>query len=183
MQALKRMPGNRREGTTVRLARELNLLDCFSLVVGVIIGSGIFISPKGVLLNVDTVGWFLLIWAFAGIFNCLGALSYVELATSIPLSGGDYTYLRLSFGYMIAFLRVWTIIVAVRTGPLTLLSITAGTYIVGDSAVCLQTAVRIFAACILCKLLKSYFRYICADKKYARTHTHMYTNTHYITTL
>ncbi|KAJ8041674.1 Cystine/glutamate transporter [Holothuria leucospilota] len=144
------MPGHRQEGASVRLVRELNLLDCFSLVVGVIIGSGIFISPKGVLLNVNTVGWFLLIWLFAGIFNCLGALSYVELATSIPLSGGDYTYLRLSFGYMIAFLRVWTLIVAVRTGPLTLLSITAGTYIVGDSAVCLRTAVRIFAACILC---------------------------------
>lgn len=149
------MPGNQRRTEageeSVTLQRQLNLFDCFSMVVGIIIGSGIFISPKGVLQSSNSVGWFLVIWVFSGIFSCFGALSYVELATSIPLSGGDYTYLRLSFGGLFSFLRIWTIIAAVRTGPLTLLSITAGTYLAGKSAVCSPIAVRLFAACVLCK--------------------------------
>ncbi|XP_071824464.1 cystine/glutamate transporter-like isoform X2 [Apostichopus japonicus] len=148
------MPGNQRRTEageeSVTLQRQLNLFDCFSMVVGIIIGSGIFISPKGVLQSSNSVGWFLVIWVFSGIFSCFGALSYVELATSIPLSGGDYTYLRLSFGGLFSFLRIWTIIAAVRTGPLTLLSITAGTYLAGKSAVCSPIAVRLFAACVLC---------------------------------
>ncbi|KAJ8042054.1 Cystine/glutamate transporter [Holothuria leucospilota] len=109
-------------GNKVVLVKQVNLLDCTVLIAGTVIGSGIFISPKGILANTGSVGWSMLVWLTCGIFSCIGALCYAELASSIPESGGDYSYLRHSFGRWISFLRVWTSLLAIRTGGFVVVS-------------------------------------------------------------
>ncbi|XP_071823680.1 Y+L amino acid transporter 2-like [Apostichopus japonicus] len=137
----------------VRLVKQVNVFDCVALVTGIIIGSGIFLSPKGILENTGTVGWALMVWVLCGIFTFVGALCYAELGTSIDKSGGDYTYLRI-LQPILGFLRVWTMILAVSTVPWTVLAITAARNITAslidaDCDVDKKAATQILAACIL----------------------------------
>ncbi|XP_022103438.1 cystine/glutamate transporter-like [Acanthaster planci] len=115
----------------VVLKRQIGLWGCIALVVGAVIGSGIFISPKGILRNTGSVGLSLLVWVACGVLSTIGALCYAELGTMIPRSGGDFTYLLESFGAVPAFLRIYTLTIASRTGTCAILMITAATYLTG----------------------------------------------------
>ncbi|XP_033122271.1 cystine/glutamate transporter-like [Anneissia japonica] len=137
----------------VHLVRRLGLAECVSITIGTVIGSGIFISPKGTLLNTGSLGVSMIVWALCGVLSTLGALSYGELGTTFTKSGGDYTYLLESYGPMVAFLRIWTFFVAVRTGSVAVVTLTAATYLqkifIQDCQDLPYISVRLFAAVII----------------------------------
>ena len=92
----------------IQLERKVTLLNAITLVAGSIIGSGIFISPKGVYENCgQSSAISLLVWAFCGVFSLIGALCFAELGTTINKSGGEYTYILEAYGELPAFLYLW----------------------------------------------------------------------------
>src|SRR5882762_8719494 len=103
--------------TTHELARVLGLRDLILIVIGTVIGSGIFLVPGGVLRQAgDLAGPALLVWVVGGVLSLLGALTYGELGAMNPEAGGLYVYLRDAFGPLIAFLYGWTFFVVIATG-------------------------------------------------------------------
>ena len=139
----------------VVLRREIGLWGCVSICVGIMIGSGIFISPKGILQNTGTVGMALVVWVATGVMSGLGALCFAELGTTFAKSGGEYAFLLEAFGPLAAFLRLWANIIAIGTGTIAVLAITFAHYTLaaffGDCQDVPTNAVRLVAAMIICK--------------------------------
>ncbi|XP_036373963.1 cystine/glutamate transporter [Megalops cyprinoides] len=114
----------------VYLRRRIDLLTATSLIIGTVVGSGIFIAPKGVLMNSGSVGLSLLVWALCGVLSTFGALCYAELGTSFKKSGGHYTYLLETLGPLPAFLRLWAEFILVRPAVASVVSLAFGRYVV-----------------------------------------------------
>nr|XP_040060127.1 b(0,+)-type amino acid transporter 1-like isoform X1 [Gasterosteus aculeatus aculeatus] len=110
------------------LQKDVGLLSGICLIVGTMIGSGIFISPKAVLLFSGAVGPCLLIWAFCGVLATLGALCYAELGTMITKSGGEYSYLMEAFGPIVAYLYSWTTIMVLKPSSLAIITLSFAEY-------------------------------------------------------
>jgi basic amino acid/polyamine antiporter, APA family len=99
-------------------ARGLGLFDSVMVVVGVMIGSGIFIVSADMSRQIGSAGWLLVAWLFAGILTIAGALSYGELAAMMPRAGGMYIYLREAFSPLWGFLYGWTLCTVIQTGTI-----------------------------------------------------------------
>ena len=100
------------------LRRELGLFSAALLVVGGIIGSGIFFTPAETARALPTAGLVFLVWAVGGVVALAGALTYAELGAMMPDAGGAYVYIREAFGKLPAFLYGWMALLSIGTGAL-----------------------------------------------------------------
>jgi len=98
--------------------RELGLLDGTMLVVGSMIGSGIFIVSADIARQVGSAGWLTLIWLISGLITIIAAVSYGELSAMFPKAGGQYVYLKEAYNKLIAFLYGWSFFAVIQTGTI-----------------------------------------------------------------
>jgi amino acid transporter len=106
----------------------LSLRDAICLIVGTIVGVGIFRTPSLVAEHTGSAGVALLAWLAGGVVSLLGALCYAELASTYPNTGGDYHYLAHAFGRRSAFLFAWARLSVIQTGAIALLAFVLGDY-------------------------------------------------------
>ncbi|MGB7760369.1 MAG: amino acid permease [Bryobacteraceae bacterium] len=106
----------------IELKRELGPWAAASIVVGTVIGSGIFLVPHDMILRVGKPGWVFVVWIFGGLLTLAGALSYAELAAAIPEAGGEYAYLREAYGPLWGFLYSWTQMWVAKSGSIATLA-------------------------------------------------------------
>jgi APA family basic amino acid/polyamine antiporter len=105
------------------LVARLGLLDSTMIVVGSMIGSGIFIVSSDIARQVGSPGLLLVVWLVTGLMTVIGALSYGELAAAMPNAGGQYVYLREAFGPLWGFLYGWTMLLVIQTGTIAAVGI------------------------------------------------------------
>ena len=105
------------------LQRGLGLLDATMIVMGSMIGSGIFITSAESARLIGAPGWLLLAWAVAGLMTITGALCCSELATMMPRAGGVYVFLRNAYGPSLGFLYGWTLFLVIQTGTIAAVAI------------------------------------------------------------
>ena len=103
--------------------RVISRIDATALVVGSMIGSGIFIVSAQILRDVHATGLLLVVWALAGIVTLMGALTYGELAAMFPGAGGQYVYLRESISPLFGYLYGWTLFVVIQTGTIAAVAV------------------------------------------------------------
>ncbi|XP_058385078.1 asc-type amino acid transporter 1 isoform X2 [Diceros bicornis minor] len=113
----------------VALKKEIGLVSACTIIIGNIIGSGIFISPKGVLEHAGSVGLALFVWVLGGGVTALGSLCYAELGVAIPKSGGDYAYVTEIFGGLAGFLLLWSAVLIMYPTSLAVISMTFSNYV------------------------------------------------------
>ena len=109
--------------TPPQLIRALGLWETSAIVVGIMIGTAIFIVPSEITRAVGTPRAALMVWAVAGVLSLLGALSFAELAAMMPLAGGQYVYLREAYGSLVSFLCGWAFFIAAQTGGIAVLAV------------------------------------------------------------
>ena len=101
----------------------ISRIDATALVVGTMIGSGIFIVSADILRQVHAPGLMLLVWAISGVVTLMGALSYGELAAMFPKAGGQYVYLRESVSPLFGYLYGWTLFTVIQTGTIAAVAV------------------------------------------------------------
>ncbi|KAF3833115.1 hypothetical protein F7725_026780 [Dissostichus mawsoni] len=120
---------NSSKSDRVTLKKEIGLLSACAIIIGNIIGSGIFISPKGVLEHAGSVGLSLIVWVCGGGICALGSLCYAELGVTIPKSGGDYSYVTEIFGGLVGFLLLWSAVLIMYPTTLAVIALTFSNYV------------------------------------------------------
>ena len=103
--------------------RGLNLFDATMVVIGAMIGSGIFIVSADMSRMIGSPGWMLMAWVLTGVLTITAALSYGELASMLPRAGGMYVYLREAFSPLWGFLYGWTLFTVIQTGTIAAVSV------------------------------------------------------------
>ncbi len=111
-----------------RAGRKVGLFDATMLVMGGIVGAGIFINPYVVAREVSRPGWILGAWALGGAIALLGAFVYAELAARMPEAGGQYAYLREAYHPGLAFLYGWVLLLVIQTGGMAAVAVTFAAY-------------------------------------------------------
>jgi APA family basic amino acid/polyamine antiporter len=118
------MDPTRREPVEPRLG----LWDAVSIIVGIIIGVGIFENPTSIFAKVPGPEWAFLIWGLGGLLALLGAFCFAELASTYPRSGGEYVYLTRAYGPLIGYLFAWAQLAIIRPGSIGALAYVVAEY-------------------------------------------------------
>ena len=144
----------------VHLRRRLGLHHGVGVIVGLVIGTGIYVAPKGVMAAVGSPGLSLILWGVCGIMAIFGALCFAELGTTYPTSGEKYAYLHTMYGDWVAFMYLWMYMVMFRPGANAIKALTFGFYVVqafyvGDEFECGvdERSAMLVALCLPCKLM------------------------------
>ncbi|MBV8867368.1 MAG: amino acid permease, partial [Acidobacteriaceae bacterium] len=111
------------------LARALGVWSASSIVVGTVIGSGVFLVPSSMIRSVGSVKTLFLVWIVAGILSLFGALTYAELAAAMPEAGGEYVYLSAAYGPFWGYLYGWTQFWVAKSGSIATLAAGFYTYL------------------------------------------------------
>jgi APA family basic amino acid/polyamine antiporter len=119
-------PGN--TGNDSSFKRSLTLLDGALLVIGSMIGSGIFIVSADIAKEVGSAGWLIVVWLISGFITLTAALSYGELSGMYPKAGGQYVYLREAFGKFYGFLYGWSFFAVIQTGTIAAVGVAFGKF-------------------------------------------------------
>ena len=114
---------------SARLRKELNVFDAIVVVVGTVIGSGIFLLPSFVAAQLHSLAAVLLVWLVGGLLSLFGALSLAELGSIYPGTGGLCTYLRRVYGPLPAFLYAWALLLMIHTGSIAALAVAFSIYV------------------------------------------------------
>ncbi|XP_067004507.1 b(0,+)-type amino acid transporter 1 [Anabrus simplex] len=128
--------GDQLEGTdaaeddTLHLKRRVGLFSGVALIVGTMIGSGIFVSPSGLLVRTGSVGLSFVIWIACGVLSLLGALAYAELGTMNTSSGAEYAYFMDAFGCVPAFLFSWVSTLVLKPSQMAIICLSFAQYAV-----------------------------------------------------
>ncbi|HUI39177.1 MAG TPA: amino acid permease [Candidatus Nitrosotalea sp.] len=111
------------------LPRKLGLLDSLAIVIGIVIGGGIFLVPNLVAHELSSPAAIVAVWAFAGVISFFGALACAELGTALPSTGGQYVFLREAYGPFAGFLCGWSMLLVARTAQVSWLAVTLALYV------------------------------------------------------
>src|SRR5580700_4195467 len=111
------------------LQRELGLFDSISIVVGIVIGSSIFLVPNLIARAIGSPAWILAVWTVTGVLSLFGALAFAELGAMLPATGGQYVYLRESWGPLPAFLCGWSHFLIGQSAGIAYLSVSFAIYL------------------------------------------------------
>ena len=134
------------------MKRHITLLHAIGIIVGNVIGSGIFVSSKGVTENTGSVGGSLCVWAFTGLYVLVQALCYTELAGIMPVTGGDYTYAYSVLGELPGFLVAWIHVAIIAPSAAGAIAQTAGLYLAKAAGLeSKQALINIIAIMVICK--------------------------------
>ena len=112
-----------RAARTTKLVRELGLLDATMIVMGSMIGSGIFLTSAESARLVGAPGWLLVAWLLSGLLTVTGSLCCAELAAMMPRAGGQYVFLRVAYGRLFGFLFGWSLFLVVQTGTIAAVAV------------------------------------------------------------
>ncbi|GIY11698.1 y+L amino acid transporter 2 [Caerostris darwini] len=167
-------PKEQGDGDAICLKPKMGLLNGVTVIVGSIIGSGIFVSPKGVLLGTGSVGLSLVVWIVSGVFSMIGAFCYAELGCMITKSGADYAYIMESFGPFVAFIRLWVECMIVRPCSQAVVALTFSFYVlrpIFPDCEPPDSAVRMLA--FLCICILTFIN--CWDVKWSMTVQNVFT--------
>src|SRR5215211_3784224 len=102
--------------SNITLIRGLGLIAAISIVIGNVIGTGVFLKARVMTCNVGSAGKVIFVWIAAGVLSLAGALTYAELAAMMPRAGGEYVFIREAYGRPVAFLYGWTQFAVAYTG-------------------------------------------------------------------
>ncbi len=116
-------------GTPTTFKKSLGLIDSTALVIGSMIGSGIFIVSADMVRTHGSPGWLMVAWIVTGILTVIAALSYGELAAMMPHAGGQYVYLREAINPLAGFLYGWTLFTVIQTGTIAAVAMAFGKFL------------------------------------------------------
>jgi APA family basic amino acid/polyamine antiporter len=122
-------PASTAAAANPELVKGLGLTSATTLVMGSMIGSGIFIVSAEIAREVNSPGLLILAWCVTGFMTIVGALSYGELAAMMPKAGGQYVYLRESLGPLWGFLYGWTLFLVIQTGTIAAVGVAFGKFL------------------------------------------------------